>query len=180
MGATGKILYDAVASRLAAQKDNQTALVGRAKDLFGSGSIVATIVGVLGNDKLVNLSKGAVPIWWAISMAAAFGVLASSGIIALLPREWSFAIDPADLRNAINDDMAGVVADDQWYRSIADGFLVTNPRKIGLLQRTDASVSQLDYNADQIRSLGHLVIAEAVALAAIVSLTFVLLAIVVI
>ena len=101
--ATGKLLWDVVALRLTADAANQTALVGRAKDLLGAATIAATITGVLVNDKLFTVEKSGLVTWWGIATGLTLAMLVVCALVAMRPREWSFAPSPTDLYGKMSD-----------------------------------------------------------------------------
>lgn len=158
----GKLLWDVVALRLAAQSANQSALTGRAKDLLGTATIATTITGVILNDKLFEVVKDDAPIWWTGGAGVALVVLVASGILAIWPREYSFAPNAEDFQRVMETYPSATV--DALYRATALGYLVAPPR----------GKSQLAKNYGLLKNLERFVRVEAVALAALAGLAFAL------
>jgi hypothetical protein len=158
----GKLLWDVVALRLGAQAATQAALVGRAKDLLGLTTIVATITGVILNDKLFPVVKEEVDAWWIVLAALALVVVLGAGLWALRPAEWSFAPDPLSFY-AIEETYPHA-SQGQFYRSLAEGYL---------LPGADGK-PRIIKNQDRLKFLSRLVVAEGWGLVALGILAFIL------
>jgi hypothetical protein len=174
--ATGKMLWDVVALRLTAEAANQTALVGRAKDLLGAATIAATITGVLLNDKLVTFDKTPLLGLWTVVTGITLAVLVLLALAALKPRAWSFAPNPNSLYKQLlagEKSAASTQQDpktvDAWYHDMAVGYLVP---------REGQTKNQLEKNAELVDSLAKLVRWETYALGALAIEAFLLAAIV--
>ena len=152
--ARGKFLYDMVAARVTAQGADQSALVGRAKDLLGVASITTTITGVLANDKITNVSKSDAAKVVFIIMAVALLSVVFCAFDALRPRTWYLSPDPLEAEQTLVANPIATV--DQYYESIAEGFIQLDVAVTGK--------SALQHNEDQISHLRTLVRVEIIAL----------------
>jgi hypothetical protein len=159
----GKLLWDVVAMRLAAQTATQAVLVSRAKDLLGVATIVATISGVILNDKLFYVQK-AVPPWpWTVLAVIALIAVFGGGLAALLPGRWSSAPDAVDF-HAVEQQYSHATYG-EFYRSLAEGFL---------LPGADGSKSRLVQNDDRLAWLARFVNAQVGGLVLLGVLAFLL------
>jgi hypothetical protein len=156
----GKLLWDVVSLRLAAQSANQVSLVGRAKDLLGFTTIVATITGVILNDKLFPVVKGEAPLLWTILAASSLIVVYGTGLRALWPSDYSFAPDGQDFQHVEQTYPSATV--DALYRSLAEGYLFAPPD----------GVPQLKRNQDKLKRLERLVRIETGGIVALGILAF--------
>lgn len=171
---TGKLLYDAVVSKLGVQKDDLAALTGRAKDLLGLTSLAGTATSLVANDKLFELKKKVPPPWWVWAVGIVLAIAIASGILALLPRKWSLSTDPVELVKTVDDSANAEASDDDFLRAIADGFLAKGKHRNWLFfQKVDMAF--IDGQNAKLRRLSLLVTLQAIALGCVVGLAFLLL-----
>lgn len=125
----GKFMYDVVAQRLAAQSADQSALVGRSKDLVGLATLTSSVAGVLANDKLVRVVGGQrLPVAFAGLLSLGLLLTIGSGLYVLYPRKWFLSFDPVSLFEKISEHYREWPLD-KFYASAATAFL--NPGELG-------------------------------------------------
>jgi hypothetical protein len=157
----GKILWDVVTARLAAQAANQAAMCGRAKDLISTATVATAITGIILNDKVFNVSKGDMPLWWLVGAGISLLVIFVAGLWALQPANYSFAPDAGDFY--LNVQKHPTASDDQFYRSLAEGYLIASNGQ-----------TQIERNQKGLQRLARLVRIETIGIAALVVLAFIL------
>jgi hypothetical protein len=159
----GRILWGTVANELAGQAADQASLTGRAKDLMGVATISTTITGVILNDKLFNVPKVDIPVWWilfaGLSLLAVFG----AGIYAIQPRTYSFAPDATDFHQIEQDYQES--SENDLYRAMAEGYLFPND---------DANRNQLQRNRDILTDIDTAVLVETGGVLGLTAMAFIL------
>jgi hypothetical protein len=170
----GKLLYEAVNARLSAQKDDVAALGNRAKDLLGLTSLAGTATSLVANDKLFNVVKANPPAWWKWAAGITVAVAITTGLLAMLPRTWTFSTEPETLAKRMASNDYADAADDDWYWSIASGFLEERPQRIGLRMKS-LPMSRLEHQSLKIGRVAAVVTIQSFALASLLALAFLLL-----
>jgi hypothetical protein len=159
----GTILWGVVASELAGQAADQASLTGRAKDLMGVATISTTITGVILNDKLFNVPKVDIPVWWIILAALSLLAVFGAGIYAIQPRTYSFAPDATAFHRIEQDYQES--SEDELYRAMAEGYLLPNDA---------ANRNQLQRNRDILTDIDIAVQVETYGVIGLTMMAFIL------
>ncbi len=143
-----------VEAKLSAQAADQSALVGRAKDMLGVATISSTITGVLANDKLFAVGKDDADVALFVAMAVALLLVIICAFYAMRPRTWYLAPSPEEVAATVRNDVTAPV--DDYYASVAMGFMSADVAVDGK--------TVLAHNDDQIDRLRTAVLVQIPAL----------------
>jgi len=138
----GKMLWERVSGELAGQAADQSSLTGRAKDLLSVATISTTITGVILNDKLFDVTKVDIPGWWIVLAAVSLVVVFGAGLMAIQPRDYSFAPD-ASAYHVIERDYPDA-SEGELYRATAEGYLFEAEDGKTQLQRNRETLSRIE------------------------------------
>ena len=152
----GKFLYDTVTARIAAQAADQAALAGRAKDLLGVAAISTTVSGALVNDKLTDVTKGAVSLLLFLLTLLGLACVVAGALYAFRPRTWYFSPEPKSAAERISANPDSPT--DDYYAAVANGFIALKP---------SGTESPLDHNDRQIGKLHAAVLVQIVGVSAL-------------
>ena len=140
----GKFLYETVTARVASQAADYAALSGRSKDLIGLATITSTVMGVLANERLVNLTKmRRVPASYSIVAVASLILVLGPGLFVLWPRKWHLSPSPEDALATVNAHPTWPT--DSYYATLATGFVNRGvvDAKLNALEVNDRNIARI-------------------------------------